>query len=243
VRSLGTTEYGILREQVAHHKLRYLLGTPKAFSDFLGNTREDTMDDQQATDIEIGWLAGIIDGEGWIGMSLETEHFYRKGYNTRQKSVKVEIKVVNTDPAIIVQTAMIMRKLGVNPYLRSSSRTGEKRDVYEASIKRMAPVQRVLQVIQPHLVGTKQQRANIMLQFIELRQTNPGVPNPAYANGAKGRHGPGTIRPYTVEELELVEQCRALQARSGASETTRAASAAILAAMKTKVARGSAASE
>lgn len=195
------------------------------------------MGNQQATDIELGWLAGIIDGEGWLGVSIETEHWYRVDKHTREKSIKVEVKVVNTDPAIVVRTAEIMRKIGVNPYLRHGNRTLKKTPVYEVSIKRLAPVQRLLLVIRDHLVGTKQQRADLILRFIELRQNNPGIPNPAYANGQKGRKGPGVIRPYTEEELTLVEQCRALQARSGASETTRAAGAAILAEMKAKVAR------
>ena len=76
------------------------------------------MGNQQATDAELGWLAGIIDGEGWLGVSLETEHWYREGKNTRQQSIKVEIKVVNCDPEIVVKTAQIMQKLGVNPYIR-----------------------------------------------------------------------------------------------------------------------------
>lgn len=195
------------------------------------------MDNPQATDIELGWLAGIIDGEGWIGMSIETEHWHRVGKQTRQKSIKVEIKVVNTDPAIVERTAAIMRKLGVNPYLRHGNRTQVKNPVYEVSIKRMAPVQRLLLVVRDHLVGTKQQRADLMLRFIQLRLENPGIPNPAYDGGAKGRLGPRTIRPYTEEEIALVEQCRALQARSGASETTRATAAATLQAMKERSAR------
>jgi len=190
------------------------------------------MDNQQATEAELGWLAGIIDGEGWLGMSIETEHWYRLGYNTRQKSIKVEIKVVNTDPAIVEKTAEIMRKLDVNVYIRCTHPKGVKMPVYEASTKRMAPVQRVLQAVRIYLVGTKQLRADLILRFIELRQANQGVPNPAYADNAKGRRGPRTIRPYTAEELELVEQCRALQARSGASETTRANAEAILRGMK-----------
>ncbi len=195
------------------------------------------MDNPQVTDIELGWLAGIIDGEGWLGVSLETEHWYREGMNTRQKSIKVEIKIVNCDPAIVERTATIIRKLGINPYMRHGNRSQMKRPIYEVSTKRMVSVQRLLVALRDHLTGSKQQRADLILRFIHLRQTNPGTPNPAYANGARGRHGPGTIRPYTVEELELIEQCRALQDRSGSSETTRATGEATLREMKARVAR------
>lgn len=195
------------------------------------------MDNPQVTDIDLGWLAGIIDGEGWLGVSLETEHWYREGKNTRQKSIKVEIKIVNCDPAIVERTASIIRKLGVNPYMRHGNRTQKmKRPIYEVATKRLVTVQRILLAVRDHLTGSKQERADIILRFIQLRQSNPGIPNPAYANGTKGRHGPGVLRPYTVEELELVERCRALQDRSGSSETTRATAAATLREMKERVA-------
>ncbi len=196
------------------------------------------MHNQQATDIEIGWLAGIVDGEGWLGMSLETEHWYRVGYNTRQKSIKVEIKIVNCDPAIVERSASILRKLGINPYLRHGNRSRMKRPVYEVAAKSMTAVQKVLLILRDHLTGTKQKRADLILRFIHLRQTNLGVVNPAYADGSPGRKGPRTIRPYTVEELEITERCRALQDRSGASETARENAAATLHQMKERVARG-----
>lgn len=217
-----------------------MLETPKAYSHHLGNSREDvTMGNQQATDAEIGWLAGIIDGEGWLGMSVETEHWYRVGYNTRQKSIKVEIKVTNCDPAVVYKTAEIIQKLGVNPYIRAQGAATKPnhRQAYEVSVKRLATVKHVLNIVRPYLIGTKAERADLILRFIELRQSNPGIPNPHYADGGKGKKGPGTIRPYTTEELEIVEQCRALQSRKGASETTRATGEAMLAQMKANIAR------
>ncbi len=195
------------------------------------------MGNQQATDAELGWLAGIIDGEGYLGMNLEAERSYREGHQTRQHNIKVEIKVTNCDPEIVVKTAQIMQKLGVNPYLRQPAvdLKPNHKVHYEASIKRMAPVKRVLEAVLPYLVGSKLERAHIILQFIELRTNNPGIVNPAYADNAKGRRGPRTIKPYNEEELRLVDQCRALQSRKGASETKRANGAAILLAMKQRI--------
>ncbi len=197
------------------------------------------MGNQQATDAELGWLAGIIDGEGWLGMSVESEHNYRPTHHTRQHSIKVEIKVTNCDPEIVVKTAQIMQKLGVNPYIRQPATVLKVNHKvhYEASIKRMAPVKRVLEAVLPYLVGSKLERAGLILQFIQLRTDNPGVANPAYADNARGRRGPRTIKPYSERELELVDQCRALQSRKGASEATRATGAAILQTMKNRIVR------
>ena len=68
-------------------------------------------DNQQASPQELGWLAGMIDGDGYIGLRGCKNH----GYDW----FRPEIMVVNTDPAIIKKTQRIMRKLGVNPYIRT----------------------------------------------------------------------------------------------------------------------------
>lgn len=198
------------------------------------------MDNPQATLAELGWLAGIIDGEGYLGINVETEHWRRFECNERQKGIKVEIKVVNCDPEIVIKTAQIWQKLGINPYIRQPRVKNLKPNHnvhYEVSTKRLAPVQRILLAVRPYLVGTKAERADLILRFIDLRQNNPGVPNPAYANDAKGRRGPRTVRPYTAEELDLVERCRALQSRKGASEATRATGEAMLLQMKNRIVR------
>ncbi len=184
------------------------------------------MDNQQATDLEIGWLAGIIDGEGWLGFSVTQDKRPGVGDYRRGICVKTELKITNCDEAIIERATGILQKLGVNPYRRTHKQLGVgRRPVHECAIKHMASIERVLPTMQPHLTGNKQQRAAIMLRFITLRKVNPGFPNPNYSKseirpGKPGRQGPGRIKPYTADELTLIEQCRDLQSR-GASETTR----------------------
>uniref|UniRef100_A0A6M3J672 Putative homing endonuclease n=1 Tax=viral metagenome TaxID=1070528 RepID=A0A6M3J672_9ZZZZ len=183
------------------------------------------MDNPQATDGELGWLAGIIDGDGWVGVCVETEHWYRTGHNTRQKSIRTEVRITNTDMGIIDHAAEIMRKIGINPYIRQQGKTKNGTKVYDVSTKRMKSVAILLRPLVSHLAGTKRERAQLVLDFIESRKANPGVPNPAYANAGEepGRKGPRTIRPYNEEELDIVERCIDLQTRKGASETTREA--------------------
>lgn len=178
------------------------------------------MDNQQATQAELGWLAGIIDGEGWIGFTVTYDHRGEGKSNRNKRTVKTEIKVVNCDKAIIERTADIFRKLGVNPFLRQARTTTRQRAVYECACKHMTGTEKILQPILEHLTGNKQERAILLLRFIDLRRSNPGNPNPAYADGAGGRKGPRTLKAYSDEEMQIVEACRALQAW-GASETTR----------------------
>lgn len=179
------------------------------------------MSNQQATDIELGWLAGIIDGEGWIGFAVCRD---KRGGATSQRmrwSARVEVRVNNCDPAIVERCAAIFKLLGVNPYVRGGRASSTRRMVYECACKHMTGVEKILLPIREHLTGIKKQRAEYMLRFIVLRRENPGHPNPAYEMNSRGRKGPRSLRPYTEEELQLIEACRAIQS-AGASETTRA---------------------
>lgn len=179
------------------------------------------MDNQQVTLIELGWLAGIFDGESWIGFTLNGLSQGIDVQNRQGATVKVEIKINNTDPLIVQRTAEIFRKLGVEAYVREVKPSDSvKNRVFEVSTKHMKTVELLLKQLQPYLVGEKKERASLMLRFIELRRDAPGVENPAYANGRKGRHGPRTLKPYTEEEIAIIERCRELQVR-GTSETTR----------------------
>jgi hypothetical protein len=179
------------------------------------------MDNQQATDFELGWLAGIVDGEGWLGMSLSQEHRpTRLAGQSRPIIVKVELKITNCDEAVIDKASAILVKLGFNPYRRSHKQLGEnRRIVHECALKNMTTLVRLLPILQPHLTGIKQERSKLILRFIELRQNNPGIVRPGF-DERKGKRGRRTTRPYTAEELAVVEMCRELQSR-GASETTR----------------------
>jgi hypothetical protein len=179
------------------------------------------MDNQQATDAEIGWLAGIIDGEGWLGMTVSHEWGHSSyGLKRPRIIVKCELKITNCDAAIIERSALIIAKLGVNPYRRTHKKSSvTRRPVHEAAFKHMAGMQKVLPVLLPHLTGIKRQRAELILRFIALRQANPGIPRPGF-DTVCGKRGPRTIRPYSDEELAVIEACRDLQS-AGASETTR----------------------
>lgn len=168
------------------------------------------MDNQQATEYELGWIAGIVDGEGWLGFTVFTDPRRING-----TQVKCELRIVNTDPEIIAKSEKIFRKMGINPYLRIRMQNGINRPIHECATKNMTNLMKILPTIEPYLVGNKKHRARLIMEFINLRKKNDGLDNPNYTG-----MGQRKIFPYTERELSLVEQCRALQA-TGASETTR----------------------
>ena len=121
-----------------------------------------TMGNQQATQAEIGWLAGIIDGEGHIGLSLQNSKVSR--------SVKFDLQIVNTDFALTDKVVSIIRKMGVNPYIRDrvhqKSTWATNRIV---SVGKMAHIKIILGQCTEHLTGLKREKAEMVLALIESR--------------------------------------------------------------------------
>ncbi len=159
---------------------------------------------QQATLIELAWLAGIVDGEGYIGIQY---------YHTRRKniSVGVELSISNTDEQIIFKSQNIIQKLGVNPYIQSYAYGLKNRPQNKKQLKvvvhRMKQLSILLDNINPYLTGNKKERAILVLEFCKSRIV-------CYI--------PGRPVPYSDREIEIIEKCMAKQ-RRGASETVREA--------------------
>jgi len=165
---------------------------------------DETIGNQQVSSLKIGWLAGIIDGEGYIGLRDCKNHGY--------VWFRPEIQIVNTDVAIIKKTQRIMRELGVNPYIRDSHNGKKNAKVYyKLCIKNLAKVLRILKPILNELTGNKKERARYIIEFCESRLNR--VKEGMYKNK----------KPYRNRELELVELCQSIQTRGRTSETIREA--------------------
>lgn len=165
----------------------------------------DTTNNQQATQNEIGWLAGIIDGEGYLGLRWNLQRHRKKRY------AQPQMHIANTDEAIILRCQSIIRKLGLNPYIRARQlKFGNRKIDYRIQLKNMSKVMRLLKAVRNDLTGNKKQRADIIIQFCEIRLER------------WERNGTAKYLPYTEKELQLIEQCQPLMKR-GASETTREA--------------------
>jgi len=150
------------------------------------NPQDATMGNPQAPDLaNIGWFAGIIDGEGYLGLRLNRDY---RGYDY----VRPEMHICNTDEAIILKVRDIMRQhCQVEAYLRLE-KIGKKRNkkqIYRLQTRDMHKMKRILDVVFPYLTGNKAQRAGYILEFCNSR--------------IKG-FSPGKRHPYTSRELELL---------------------------------------
>jgi len=127
---------------------------------------DNTIGNQQATDIELGWLAGIIDGEGYIGFSRQ---------NTKKvRSIRPDIQVVNCDPDVILKTRKILNMIGINPYIRE--RVHNKKQVqwsrnYILQISKFSHVKKLIDTIGHLLTGEKNKRAKLMIELVNSRIT------------------------------------------------------------------------
>jgi hypothetical protein len=133
------------------------------------------------TEGELGWLAGIIEGEGTITMNVRKKAW--KGW--KGVGVDLTVAVVNTDGAIIERVADIIRRLvGGEPYIYQckNSPIPNRNDpdnmhvnltktILNVSVNRMADIIVVLKAIEPQMAGEKGARARLMTRFIERRMS------------------------------------------------------------------------
>jgi len=124
------------------------------------------MGNQQATDLELGWLAGIYDGEGYMGLTRQN--------TKRTRSIRPDIQLVNCDPDVILKARTILNKIGINPYIRE--RVHSKRGVesqwsrnYIMQMSKFSDVKRFIDTIGSLLTGEKKKRAELMLRLVNSR--------------------------------------------------------------------------
>jgi hypothetical protein len=138
------------------------------------------MDNQQGTlavtDFEVGWLAGIIDGEGTIAFSVYA--LRHNGKILQDVRVKPQIIVTNTDKDLVEKVADIFgrRRIGVHFQTRTQhgrSFAGNKpskyRPLHVANISGFLRAKKALEFIGPHLVS-KKAKADLVLRYIVQRE-------------------------------------------------------------------------
>lgn len=114
---------------------------------------------ENADHTKLGWIAGIVDGEGHIGMASR----YRKRDNSYWMSVKLEI--TSTTP---VMQETLYELIGTGN-LRNRKRYNVKhKDAVEFYVWRVESIYAILSVIAPLLVVKKQQ-AELALEWSKRR--------------------------------------------------------------------------
>ena len=156
------------------------------------------MDNQQATPAELGWLAGILDGEGYVALATR----FQRGRTNKNYISCIEIS--NTEPNLLLKVRDITTKLGVNLHVKEHkpAKTGN-RVVFKLECHRFPGVKAILEATLPYLT-CKAKRAKLILDFIESRQARK------FSN-----------TPYNDGERALVYAVQDLTRSGESSQTTR----------------------
>ena len=114
------------------------------------------------TDQELGWLAGIVDGEGCIGM-----------YTHKRKYMEATLVIGNTDPQVVVECHRLIREVAPSGRIRTIQPKGKRKQVfYEIRVSRRDDVRKILGFLLPCLRGAKRSQAELVLHGIEQRTQN-----------------------------------------------------------------------
>jgi len=143
-------------------------------------------------EFELGYLVGIIEGEGCITIQSQGIWKGKKRYYS-----PVIMVVSNTDREIIEHVLNILRKRNYRAFIvRSGKGKGRRKDWQAVYIKGIAYAYPFLKRITPLLRGKKRRVAELVSRFCELRMSKMHLRN-------RGR-------PYTNEEYDIIREVRLL---------------------------------
>lgn len=178
------------------------------------------MDNQQGTltDADIGWIAGLMDGEGSITMNVRRKSW--KGWNGI--GVDVSLYFTNTDARIVRKVVELLERLiGSRPYVYE----GQTKELYRADgtsyhnaaksllqvhIGKMSHIETVLAAIEPHLAGEKRDRSVLIREFIRRRREHKGVHTKGGASWYNGYDWAIVGRFYQLSGGKLLPEVQGL---------------------------------
>lgn len=130
---------------------------------------------QERFDLDLAWLAGIIEGEGWISLAL-IKSLKRSG--KYYPAFLGSIGVTNTDFLLTDKVEEIFKKLGLRYRKQErpayTGKDGSKRKPKrEFSVNSSEHVIKLSQAILPYVYGEKGKRILKLLEFYEIRSRKP----------------------------------------------------------------------
>ena len=135
----------------------------------------------------LGWLAGIIDGEGSITAQV---------YTMPDGRVRITpfVVITNQDLGIIDKCKEILIELNIK------SRWHRRQDgTFNGRIDGEKPVMNFIAIIEPYLWSYKRQNCKILNQYFDLRRKN---------RFKRNELGQLLRQPYCREEVELISSIR-----------------------------------
>lgn len=151
------------------------------------------------TPAEWAWLAGLIDGEGFVGLYIRT----KKHKKWEGIGVDLQVGITNTDMGIIEKFTDLLNIIGITPHTSLVSPEGRQIheskyftscDCFSVRVNGMLRCYRFLLGIKDYLAGNKKHKTNLVLKFIERRLSY------------RGKHSKKGFSWYTKEDWEIVKE-------------------------------------
>lgn len=134
------------------------------------------MDNQQERlDVELAWLAAIIEGEGWVTLSMvKSEKANKKWLPTYVPS----IGATNTDFLIMNEVERLMNKhdMKFRKQIRKAyvgTDGASRKAKIEISVATHKDVKIFANLILPYVIGEKKIRLQKLIEFVDYRATKP----------------------------------------------------------------------
>lgn len=132
------------------------------------------------SDVELAWLAGILDGEGHIGFRLNPKKWGDEWKEIR--TVDCNLIVSNTSRALIdkahgIVFAITHRK----PTITTVKKSAGKRnfDYFQMPVYKQHDIRKICEATLPYLTA-KREQAKLMIEFCRIRESKAGIHNPPY---------------------------------------------------------------
>lgn len=124
------------------------------------------MDNPQVTDFELGWLIGIIDGEGCFSLNEN------KSWGGKYTYIIPSITIVNTKDEIIDKASSILKRLGIPTYVGIMTRAKHQKSAKRVVVNGYKRIEKFLQVLSKYFECRKSQ-VNCLVKYVALRNTKP----------------------------------------------------------------------
>lgn len=162
-------------------------------------------DNQQATPVELAWLAGLTDGEGTIGL-----YRYIVG---KHVVLKPRFQITTTSSRLVKRILDILEPIGVRLYVSQAEQRPNWKEKYVLATVKHEACETVIRLLMPYLVE-KTPQAELLLGFLASRKTSKygdGYSEEEYAalDALKETNFRGVNVPRLTESSEAKRETRA----------------------------------
>ena len=149
-------------------------GEDLAFHEVNMSVENTVVRNQRLSDLQVGYLAGIMDGEGTITFVY---HKSKTNVNVIHSPVVFLCAVANSNPLIIESVTSLLRALGIRHKVFTPKKEWNKKAKkrpYAVHVQGMDSAKAYLKVIGEFLSGKKEQ-ATLTLEYLERRKEGQRV--------------------------------------------------------------------